>query len=242
MPDAELNVPIVARRRRSLSPAIWGGVLTANVVLHAAVVWALSQFYWPGSDDSGVRVIDVRLVAAELPPGPKISVPPPGEVPPPREALAAMVEPPPPDLPPPSFPVRTAPPPGTGARAQTAAPAPKVHPPQVASLSASHPASAATEPAAPRTVGISQLSYLIRPNPDYPARARRNHEQGEAMVRVLVDAAGQPSQVSLQTSSGHPTLDESAVAAVRAARFRPYSEGGVPEPVLVLVPVNFVLE
>ena len=58
---------------------------------------------------------------------------------------------------------------------------------------------------------------------------------------VLIDVAGRPSQVSLQTSSGHPALDESAVSAVRAAQFRPYSEGGITQAVWVLVPINFVL-
>jgi protein TonB len=32
------------------------------------------------------------------------------------------------------------------------------------------------------------------------------------------------------------------VSAVRAARFRPYSEAGMPQTVWVLVPINFVLQ
>lgn len=62
------------------------------------------------------------------------------------------------------------------------------------------------------------------------------------MVRVLIDITGRPSQVSLQTSSGHQALDESALSAVRAAQFRAYSEGGMPQPVWVLVPIKFVLQ
>ena len=96
-------------------------------------------------------------------------------------------------------------------------------------------------PAGPRTVSAAQLGYILPPNPVYPARARRAGEEGKVMVRVLVDVAGRPSQVSLQASSGHPALDQSALSAVRAAQFRPYSEGGVTQAVWVLVPINFVL-
>jgi protein TonB len=96
-------------------------------------------------------------------------------------------------------------------------------------------------PAAPRTVAAWQLGYLVPPNPIYPARSRKPGEQGNAVVRVLVDGTGRPAQVSLQTSSGHPELDQSALSAVRAAQFRPYAEGGVAQAVWVLVPINFVL-
>jgi protein TonB len=62
------------------------------------------------------------------------------------------------------------------------------------------------------------------------------------MVRVFVDVAGRPAQVTLETSSGHPALDEAALSAVRGAQFRPYSEGGVSKTVWVRVPINFVLQ
>ena len=96
-------------------------------------------------------------------------------------------------------------------------------------------------PAAPRTVSASQLGYLVPPNPIYPARSRKVGEEGKVMVRVLVDVTGRPAQVSMQTSSGHPELDQSALSAVRAAQFRPYAEGGIAQAVWVLVPINFVL-
>ena len=88
---------------------------------------------------------------------------------------------------------------------------------------------------------MSQVAYINPPNALYPTRSRRNGEQGRVMLRVLVDAAGRPAQVGLAQSSGHPALDESALSAVRAASFRPYSEGGVAQAVWVNVPIDFVL-
>ena len=91
-------------------------------------------------------------------------------------------------------------------------------------------------------VSASQVAYITRPNPIYPASSRRAGEKGTVTVKVLIDASGRPAEVVLQASSGFPALDQSAVSAVRAARFQPYSEGGAPQPVWVLVPINFVLQ
>jgi protein TonB len=193
--------------------------------------------------------------------------PPLAEPPPPLDLklpdLATAVEPPPPDLPPPAFPLEAEPPkPPEPKQAEPPKPKPptpkppKPKPPPMPAHKAPpapHPAAQApprqaapaapgpSAPAAPRTVSAAQLGYIVAPNPVYPARARRAGEQGKVTVRVLVDVAGRPSHVSLQASSGHPALDESAMSAVRAAQFRPYSERGVPQPVWVLIPINFVL-
>ena len=75
-----------------------------------------------------------------------------------------------------------------------------------------------------------------------PASSRRAGEKGTVTLKVLIDATGRPAEVTLQASSGFPALDQSAVSAVRAARFRPYAEGGVAQPVWVLIPINFVLK
>jgi protein TonB len=171
----------------------------------------------------------------------KLDTPPPDDTPPPEvPMLETMVSPPTPDLPPPEFPVAApkpkpkpkpkAPPPRPKPRPQAAAPvdhAPQTAPPSV--------------PQAPKTVSIGQVAYINPPNAIYPARSRRAGEQGRVLMRVLVDRTGRPSQVSLAKSSGHPALDEAALSAVRAALLRPYSENGIPQPVWVLVPIDFVL-
>jgi protein TonB len=173
--------------------------------------------------------------------------------------LAAIVEPPPDDLPPPEFPIakidipppeeppppvirplekKPAPKPEQPKPVQRKPPAPVPQAPVDSQPQQAAPAAAT----APRVVSASQLGFLVAPNTIYPARSRKAGEQGSVMVRVFVDVAGRPAQVTLETSSGHSTLDEAALTAVRGAQFRPYSEGGVPKTVWVRVPINFVLQ
>jgi protein TonB len=156
-----------------------------------------------------------------------------------------VIDPPPPDLPPPVFPVEAPPPPPPPRPEKPKPPPPKPvqKRPAVpqAPVEAQPQQAAPAAPAAPKTISASQLGYVVPPNPIYPARSRKAGEQGNVMVKVLIDVTGRPAQVSLQTSSGHPELDQSALSAVRAAQFRPYAEGGLTQAVWVLVPINFVL-
>jgi protein TonB len=62
--------------------------------------------------------------------------------------------------------------------------------------------------------------------PPYPASARRMGEQGEVRLDVHVGADGAVIDVRLRTSSGSPTLDRSAIDAVRRWRFRPATVDG----------------
>jgi protein TonB len=238
----EIGAP---HRTEPLTPAMRGGLLALVIFFHVGCGWALTQIDPPKIVVGEAPPMEVRMVAAEAPPEPQINVPPPEDTPPPEPELESMIQPPPPDLPPPAFPVQAPPPPPPKPKAQAAKPPPpKPHPSEPAepARSPSQAAAQPTQPAAPKTVGASQVSFLVRPNPVYPTHSRRNNEQGVAMVRVLIDIAGRPSQVSLEASSGHPALDESALSAVRAAQFRPYSEGGVAQAVWVLVPIKFVLQ
>jgi protein TonB len=226
-------------------------LLALVIFFHVGGGWALTQVEPVKLIVGDIAPMEVRMVAAEqaAPPDPPLDEPPPlPEVPPPPPELATMVEPPPPDLPPPVFPVEAPPPkpPPQPEKPKPPPPKPVQKRPPVPQAPVEAPpqqaaAAAPAAPAAPKTVTASQLGYLVPPNPIYPARARRAGEQGNAVVRVLVDVTGRPAQVSLQTSSGHPELDQSALSAVRAAQFRPYAEGGLAQAVWVLVPINFVL-
>jgi len=199
-----------------------------------------------------------ELAEVVEPPPPDL---PPPEIRPPAPELATVVEPPPRDLPPPVFPVEAPPPkpaekppepkhveppkpkpsPPRPAQNPAPSPAPKQTPSQQAAAAQAGPAAPAA-PTAPKTISVAQIGYLVPPNPVYPQRSRRTGEQGRVVVRALVDVAGRPAQVALQSSSGHPALDDAALSAVRAAQFRPYAEGGVPQVAWVIIPINFELQ
>jgi protein TonB len=77
--------------------------------------------------------------------------------------------------------------------------------------------------------------------PVYPERARQRGEQGRVVLRVDVSVDGMPITVSVAQSSGHPVLDEAAIAAVRQWRFVAATRGGTAVPAAADVPVRFTL-
>jgi protein TonB len=242
-----LRDEITPTYKEPLTPTVKRALLALVIFFHVGGGWALTQVEPVKLVVGEIAPMEVRMVSAEQPAQPDLPLdepPPLPEVKPPPPELATAVEPPPPDLPPPVFPVEAPPPkpPPPPEKPKPPPPKPVQRPatPQ-APVDAQPQQAAPAAPTAPKTVAVSQLGYLVPPNPIYPARARKAGEQGSAVVRVLVDVTGRPAQVSLQTSSGHPELDQSALSAVRAAQFRPYAEGGLAQAVWVLVPINFVL-
>lgn len=115
-------------------------------------------------------------------------------------------------------------------------------PPPAVELSADRTPVAPPPPPPVRSVAITTVEYLVPPVPEYPPPSRRLNEQGQVLVRVLVDAQGLPQQLSLLRSSNHPRLDDAALAAVRRARFKPYTENGAALPFWVVVPLLFEIE
>jgi len=240
-----------------LSPFARRSVLALVIFFHVGGGWALTQASSTRLAVGDVAPMEVRMVAGEPDSAPQVESaepPPPLDLKPPD--MAAIVDPPPPDLPPPEFPMAKLeiPPPQEPPPPVIPKPVPKPQPrPPQAAKPATSPVTGPTPvdgasqgpvqaPAAPRTVSVSQIGYLVPPNPVYPSRARRSGEQGTVTVRVLVDAAGRPTQATVQGSSGHAALDEAALSAVRAAQFRPYAERGLAQPVWVLIPINFKLQ
>jgi len=201
--------------------------LVAVLALHAAALALLLQ-YQPVREAfaSAVRPIMVSLVTPRAEPEkPRVEPPPrpvrkrPEERPPvttaPVDAPAAVEAPPPPPQPP-----VEAPPPVIAAPVAVPAPAPP----------------------APTVPPSFLADYLHNPAPPYPASARRIGEQGRVVLRVLVNADGQPERVELGASSGSPRLDGSALETVRRWKFVPARQGERPVAAWVLVPISFRLE
>lgn len=85
-------------------------------------------------------------------------------------------------------------------------------------------------------------AYRLNPAPDYPPIALRRGWEGTVRLRVTLDVQGHPSRVDLAASSGHPMLDESALAAVRRWQFRPATRLGEAVVATVEVPIVFKLK
>jgi protein TonB len=95
------------------------------------------------------------------------------------------------------------------------------------------PASTATPPM------VDNVEYLRAAPPVYPKESQRRHEHGTVLLRVLVDAAGRPTQILVERSSGFERLDNAARDAVAKFLFRPYEVNGVAQPAQVLIPIGF---
>ena len=113
-------------------------------------------------------------------------------------------------------------------------------PPPPASEAAPAPPPLPPTPA-PRTLARFDADYLKNPPPVYPTISRRNSEQGQVMLQVLVSTDGTAKEVRVDRSSGFPRLDEAALVAVRQWRFVPAKRGSEPIEDWVLVPIVFRL-
>jgi protein TonB len=212
----------------SLSTGQRRGVIGAIALAHVAAIWGILQV--PAVREAVVEAapIFVDLLAPPTPPAPPPPPPPPVVQPilktPPKVVIAAAPSPAPapfevektPDLPtPPAPPVPVA---------VEAPPAPPAPPPP------------------PKMIPASEVQYLVRPSPEYPRLSRRLGEAGLVVVSVYVDETGMPRTVRVSQSSGFARLDEAAVLGVQKARFKPYTQNGVPTAGWALIPFPFELE
>ena len=93
-----------------------------------------------------------------------------------------------------------------------------------------------------REYGLAFAREIAR-DQHFPREALRQGWAGSVEIRVTVGADGQLEDVSVTKSSGHPILDEEAIAKVMRARELPQ----VPEPLAgreftLTLPVTFRLE
>lgn len=137
---------------------------------------------------------------------------------------------------------------------QVAAAAPDPRPNQVTAPVAPEPAAApaaqtaanpgpvteaASPPPQPKTLPSSAVRYLVKPQVVYPPVSQELGEAGTVQLLVLVDETGRTKDIQLVKSSGYTRLDKAAMAAMRAARFQPHLENGVPRSVWAPASINF---
>ena len=82
---------------------------------------------------------------------------------------------------------------------------------------------------------------LERVEPDYPESARRARLQGTVILEATITAAGEVREIRL-LKSVNPLLDEAAMRAVRAWRYRAATLNGRAVPVYLTVTVRFGID
>ena len=76
----------------------------------------------------------------------------------------------------------------------------------------------------------------------YPRRAKRMRIQGEVVLRILINRAGQTQKVTLERSAGNRLLDKAALKmAKRANPFPAIPENDPRQSLEFMVPVAFIL-
>ena len=88
--------------------------------------------------------------------------------------------------------------------------------------------------------GVLNGKAISKPQPTYPPIAKAARASGTVTVQILVDESGRV--VSASAVSGHPLLQQAAVAAARQARFSPTLLSGQPVKVSGVITYNFVLQ
>jgi protein TonB len=203
------------------------------VVFHVAALWAMQ---------SGLlrRVVEI-VVPAEIvleflaPPAPRVQPQPPA---PPKSTPVKQT------TPPATTPVKTSPP----LPLAIADPTPSPHAPTgvIASVAPAPPVAAPMTEAPPASARVqlpsSDADYLQNPKPAYPSMSKRLGEQGQVVVRVLIDVYGKAQTADIKQSSGFDRLDQAALNTVLRWRYVPGKHAGVAQTMWFNVPINFVLE
>lgn len=89
-----------------------------------------------------------------------------------------------------------------------------------------------------------QPVMIVRVSPDYPSQWRGSKRHVECMVTFIIAKSGAVTSAQVERSGrqgpNEEAFETAAVAAVRQWRFRPARKSGLPVPVIMRVPIEFV--
>ncbi|MDO9013410.1 MAG: energy transducer TonB [Polynucleobacter sp.] len=211
-----------------------------------AVVLALHGMFFVSLDlglnvkndpsENEVRVM-ANLVAPATPPAPPVSTPPTPQPKPEVKPKTQTKAEPKPKTPEPSS---TPPADASQAKAAEAAKAAETQMPNAAVAPATSQGAAGT----PIQTDIGKLVVVYQPDADpyYPSFSKRAGEQGEVVVRLIIDETGIVEEVALLRSSGFPRLDRAASEIGKRYRFKPYSVNGNPARISTNLLIKFNLK
>jgi len=180
---------------------------TLVVLLHVVIVYALVNGLARNLVEIAKKPFETQIVK-------EVKAPPPPEAPPPPPPKLDI--PPPPFIPPPE--IQIAVPVQANTISQVTNKAPPPAPPPVIK-----PVQRVATPAS-----IDRNTCTAGPEPSYPMASRRNQEAGTLVMRIQIDAAGNPAKVEVTRSSGHTRLDDAAKAWAITCKFKPQTIDGAP--------------
>ena len=89
--------------------------------------------------------------------------------------------------------------------------------------------------------GQDAMDAFIKSNMKYPRAAHENSKDGKVVIECIVNTDGSLSDFKVKTAIW-PKLDEEAMRIVKLMpAFKPGSQKGKVVPVMISIPVNFVL-
>lgn len=96
----------------------------------------------------------------------------------------------------------------------------------------------------PIQTDIGKLVVVYQPDADayYPSFSKRSGEQGEVVVRLIIDESGSVEDVALLRSSSFPRLDRAATEIGRRYRFKPFLVNGSPQRISTNLLIKFNLK
>jgi len=213
-------------------------VIALVLALHGAFFISLDLGLSVKNDPSQneVRVM-ANLVAPEAPPAPPVSTPP---APPPKQETKPQTKPKPEPKPKTLDSSSTPPVDANQTKAAEAAKAAESQLPNTAVAPATNQGVAGT----PIQTDIGKLVVVYQPDADpyYPSFSKRAGEQGEVVVRLIIDESGIVEEVALLRSSGFPRLDRAASEIGKRYRFKPYSVNGNPARISTNLLIKFNLK
>jgi protein TonB len=186
--------------------------------------------------ENEVRVM-ANLVAPATPPAPPAPTPP---MPQPKQETKPKTQAKPEPKPKTPDPSPTPPVDANQAKAAEAAKAAESQMPNAAVAPASSQGTAGT----PIQTDIGKLVVVYQPDADpyYPSFSKRAGEQGEVVVRLIIDETGVVEEAVLLRSSGFARLDRAAEQIGRRYRFKPYTVNGNPARISTNLLIKFNLK
>ena len=106
------------------------------------------------------------------------------------------------------------------------------------------PATTSGSSGTPIQTDIGKLVVVYQPDADayYPSFSKRSGEQGEVVVRLIIDESGSVEDVALLRSSSFPRLDRAASEIGRRYRFKPFLVNGAPARISTNLLIKFNLK